>query len=139
MKATYTVRADNAKNYNGNKELVNSITASVLVDNELKSIVDARFYMGRSASSSVVYCSIWIHGGSIENRIYTSGAGSAGGGGYHKESAALAQAIESANINLIGDNNKDADIGGRGEQIMSEAVTAIVKMIYPRHKVYLTR
>ena len=29
MKAKFTERADNAKNYNGNKELVNSITASV--------------------------------------------------------------------------------------------------------------
>jgi hypothetical protein len=147
MKAKFTERADNAKNYNGNKELVNSITASVLVAGQLKSIVDARFYMGRSSSSSVVYCSMWVHATNKEKSIYTSGTGSAGGGGYHKESQALANAIDSANIGLYGrpyahetgNPNKIAHIGGCGEESMKTAITAIVKILFPRHKVYLTR
>ena len=83
--------------------------------------------MGRSNSASVVYCSIWVHShvpqdSGLKNG-YWSGRGTAGGGGYHKESAALAGAIESAGITLEG------NIGGCGEGSMRHALTAIARSL----------
>lgn len=100
---------------------------------ELREIVTARFYMGRSASASVMYCCLWVHG----KDVCTSGKGSAGGYGYHKGSAALAEAITSAGIELYGDqygrdktrtrNKQPAHIGGCGQSAMDDALVAIAK------------
>lgn len=78
-----------------NKETVNTLNVVAFVKGEIKTIITARFYMGRSASSQTVFCCLWV------NNI-CSGRGQAGGWGYHKESAALASAITSAGIELFG-------------------------------------
>lgn len=78
-----------------NKETTNTLTVCAVVKGEIKEVITARFYMGRSASASVVYCCLWI------NNV-ASGKGNAGGYGYHKESAALQYAITSAGIELYG-------------------------------------
>ena len=52
----------------------------------------------RSSAASVVYASIWVHG----KAVYCAGYGSAGGYGYHKESAAFQDAISNAGIKLYG-------------------------------------
>ena len=75
----------------------------------------ARCYMGRPASASTVYASIWIQ----SSGIYTSGKGKAGGYGYHKESAAIGDAIKSAGIEL------SKDIEGLGDGAIEEALKAI--------------
>lgn len=80
--------------------------------------VRVRVYAGRSASASNVYASIWAGA--------TGGHGRAGGYGYHKASAALQAAIDSAGIRL------SSPIDGCGEGSMREAVRAIAAALgYP--------
>jgi len=52
---------------------------------------------------------------------YFTGSGFASGCGYDKESAAMADAVESAGITL------DEDISGRGNPPLREALEAIAK------------
>ena len=87
-------------------------------DEGFRTVVDARFYMGRSGSASTVYCSIWVH--TKDGKGY-SGHGKAGGYGYHKQSAALADAIRSAGIKLAGDPS------GCGDSAMRHAMEAIAR------------
>jgi hypothetical protein len=103
MKAKFSKPQNNAVNHSGKKELIDSINIIGKLNGQLRTIVTARFYMGKSASASVVYCSLWVNAG--ENS--TSGKGSAGGYGYHKESQALQYAIESAGISLWGSAYSD--------------------------------
>jgi hypothetical protein len=107
----------NARNLGGKKETISAYTVvAVNATGEIDSVVEARFYMSRSADgASPVYCSVWISGPECS----TSGCGSALGCGYHKESAALQSALESAGITL------SQPIDGRGSQAMSEALLAI--------------
>lgn len=79
--------------------------------------ITARLFMGRSASSSVVYASIWCH---HHNASY-NGHGNAGGYGYHKGSAAMADAIRSAGIELNG------SISGVGDTAIEYALSAIAR------------
>ena len=78
-----------------NKETVNTLRVMTVKKGEISEVITARFYMGRSANASVVYCCLWVSG-------VCSGYGTAGGWGYHKESAALGAAIRSAGIELYG-------------------------------------
>lgn len=128
MKATCTEPTHNATWYPG-KELVNSWTASVISKGNIVSPVRAICCMGKSANSSVVYASIWIHGKKIE----TSGKGNVGGYGYHKESAAIQEALDSAGVKL------SEDIDGRGDAAIRHALEACVRMAGYRGKVAVTR
>jgi hypothetical protein len=134
MIANILENVSNARNYGGVKETTS--TMQVIARNKqgaLSSIVEARFYMGRSTNSSIVYCSLWVHCGDV----YTTGTGKAGGGGYHKESAALGAAIRDANIKLFGspysnpeggeDLEKPAFIAGCGSDSMRKALVAIAE------------
>jgi hypothetical protein len=118
MKAKSIVpNSSEARNMGNEKEVINRLRV-VWFNREEKRIetaVDARLYMGRSSSASTVYCSIWIHG----TDQHWSGRGSAGGYGYHKASAALDGAIQSAGWEL------DTDIAGSGDSAMTEALLAI--------------
>lgn len=106
MLAKFTTRHENARNMTGEKETVSRI---VLIDKKTeREIVDCRIYMSASRNASTVYASIWVQG--IKTGKHpadwpygeTSGRGSAGGGGYHKQSAAVGDAIRSAGIELYG-------------------------------------
>lgn len=138
MKAQFTnPEARNARNMANDKETVDRL--QVVARNargELQVIADARFYMGRSRSASTVYCSLWVwnHGANVD----ISGHGRAGGYGYHKRSAALQSAINSAEIKLWGspydseDENtggtpERASIGGCGDSAMRSALLAIAR------------
>lgn len=81
-------------------------------------VVDARFYMGRSASASVVRCVVYIN---TRDGRYYSGRGSAGGGGYHKESAALDDALASAGVKMA------SRFGGAGDAAMDHALRAVAR------------
>mgnify|MGYP003681479988 CR=1 FL=1 len=87
------------------------------------SICIFRFYWG----SSVCHCTAWFHG----KKHHGSGYGSAGGGGYCKESAAMNEAIENAGIKL------DKHFGGMGDIAMREAVIAIGKKLSGKRKLIL--
>ena len=115
MKATFKETKNNAINYGVKKELVSTWNVIVNSNDGLKNIITARCYMGRSASASTMYASIWIY----DEKHHTSGSGKAGGYGYHKQSAAISDAIESAGIEL------NEDISGRGDSAIKEALEAI--------------
>lgn len=133
MKAIITEERSNARNLAGNKEIVKTKQAVVYSKGELKTPVDVRWYMGRSSNASVVYCSLWIH-----DKKHTSGYGIAGGYGYHKESAAMQEALASAGIKLYGSAyntgekenfKKECYIDGVGDTAEDNAIKAIVKAL----------
>lgn len=106
LRAKFTDRADNAVNRSGEKALISSY--SIIDKKTEREIVDCRLYMSNGRNASTVYASIWVNDIKEAKRpggwAYgsTSGSGSAGGYGYHKESAAVAAAIEDAGIELYG-------------------------------------
>ena len=116
MKATIGKQVSNAINYGDKKELIK--TFNVVTDG-LKEVITVRCYMGRSANASTVYASVWIN----TSEVHTSGKGKAGGYGYHKASAAIAAAIESAGITL------DQSIDGVGDAAIEEALKAIASAL----------
>ena len=134
MKATLTKTATNARNMEPEKECVNTlrvVSRIIGTSKGLQTVCEARFYMARrSDGASPVYCSLWVSGAQ-----WTSGHGRASGYGYHKESAALQAAIDSAGIKLTGDNYRElpsdatsdamARINGCGDSAMRAAMRAI--------------
>lgn len=106
----------NARNLNGDKELVRSLKYLATNDaGEIVDVVEVRWWMGRSRNASMVHCSIWVRVG----HEHRSGYGTAGGWGYCKESASLDGAITSAGIKL------EAHINGCGDAAILHAVRAI--------------
>lgn len=106
LKAVLTEERNNAKNYGGDKEKVSQYL--ILDKKTERAVVDCRVYMGRSASASTVYASVWIHAREDKKPAGwqyagTSGTGNASGYGYHKESAAIAHALDSAGVQLFGE------------------------------------
>lgn len=79
--------------------------------------------------ATVAYCCIWIHGPDAHG----SGAGKAGGGGYHKESAALSEALRDAGIVL------SESISGRGDSAMEDALAAVARAVTGKRKFYKVR
>lgn len=142
MRATFTKERENAFNYGGKKPLT---SRRILIDKKTEhEIVDCRTY----GAGSTVYCSIWVRGVKDNKKpvdwVYnnTSGRGRAGGYGYHKESAAVGDAIRSAGVLLTGSpyglpSNSDtpaqtrallkkpAHIGGCGDEAIRCALLAI--------------
>jgi hypothetical protein len=110
--------AENGKNHGNKKELVSAYSIVGIRNGQLKELVTCRAYMGRSRSASTVYASVWIK----MPDGFASGHGDAGGYGYHKESAAIAYAIQSAGIDL------SEDIAGRGDSAIREALLALGKL-----------
>ena len=87
----------NGTNLSGQKEMVSAMSAVALIDGKMREVVVARWYKARkSAVASPVYASIWTYGAGFD----ISGHGRATGYGYHKASAALSAAIDSAGIVL---------------------------------------
>lgn len=81
-----------------------------LIDmDEGKEAVCVRWYGAGETS----YCCVWANGHNAR------GAGKAGGGGYHKASASMAQAMNDAGFRF------DQDFDGRGDSAMDEALLAI--------------
>lgn len=145
-----------------NKETINAWVALANTKDGIKELVTVRWYMGRAASASVVYCCIWVHGKSF----WMSGKGSAGGCGYHKSSAALQDAIISAGIKLVGspyqgasatyeqsdrqedgsykrvlhkqDFKKECHIGGCGDTASEDAIKAICEALGYK-KIYICK
>lgn len=90
---------------------------------ELREIADLRIY----GTQAMNYCCLWVH--DRKNGIYASGSGSAGGYGYHRPSAAAAEAIEKAGIEL------SQEIDGRGDSAIEQALNALAKHL--NYKTYL--
>lgn len=77
-----------------------------------REIVCARFYR----PNETVYCVVWIFSDKPAR-----GCGKAGGGGHHKRSAALAEALSRAGVTLSG------PINGCGDSAMDEALLALAR------------
>lgn len=138
MKAVFTKKCDNAINQGGKME---TISQFILIDKKTeREVIVARTYMGRGRSASQVKASIWVDLSSKKKPDgweygHTSGAGSAGGFGYDKASTAIADAIESAGIELYGtaylrhgekvDFKKRVYFGGVGVTATRSALLAI--------------
>jgi hypothetical protein len=141
MKAKFADRKGQAKRYDG-KETIESLQLVATRKGEILTPVRAEWYMGRSSSASVVYCNVWINHGDFN----VSGTGSAVGGGYHKKSAAFAEALASAGVELYGSPYSEAGkteahgagtytshykpsqrchIGGCGDSAVNEAMKAV--------------
>lgn len=126
--AKFTTENSNAVNYDNKKEKVSQY---VIIDkNTERRIVDCRVYMGRSSNSSTVFCSLWVN--IKENKkpktwqyAGTSGTGSAGGYGYHKQSAAVQDALTSAGIELYNADKTRRYIDGVGDSAIREALLAV--------------
>lgn len=116
MKATITnPEIRNGVNYGDRKELIRAKSVIALQTNgQPCEIIAARWYMGRSAQSSVVYCTVWINGG-----LWVSGSGKAGGSGYCKRSAAFAHALDDAGVQLT------ENVAGVGNSAVENACKAI--------------
>lgn len=137
IRAAFTAEVTNAKTPD-NKQLV---TAWKLCDKKSeKVVVDCRTYIGTSRNASTVTACLWvdINGNKKPDGFeygYVSGTGSAGGYGYCKESSAVQDAIDSAQIGLFGtayrgqsekvDFKKKARIGGVGLDAVEQALLAI--------------
>jgi len=124
MKAKLGYEAANAR-YPLDKETTAIRNVAVIHKGDIKVPVTVKWFMGRSRDASVVQCCVWVNGAGV----YTSGLGSAGGYGYHKESAAFADALRSANIAV------DEGLSGRGDRAIEDALVAIVRALGYRGKV----
>ena len=132
IKAKIVKPAENGLNLGGSKETITTISLLVKAGKEWREVIDARIYMGRSRSASVVYASIWAFG---NGKASISGTGKAGGYGYHKESAALDSAINNAGVELYGDPyarekpdfKKRCHFGGTGDHAYKNILMAIAK------------
>lgn len=125
-------RVSNAVNMCGEKETVATYNLVTVHKSKPVDAVCVRVYMGRSRNASAVYASIWVKCADGE---WTSGRGSAGGYGYHKESQAIANALANAGIELFGDpymrdesRNKDRlFFGGTGSSGYETIFSAVAK------------
>ena len=122
----YNEAESRGRNYGGDKEMTGACSVITLgpagiFAGAMRETVVARIYRGRSAGASRVYATIWIRSG----ERYISGTGWAGGGGYHKASAALDEAIRACGITL------SESIDGRGDDGMRDACRAIALAARP--------
>ena len=110
----------NGKNLSPQKELVSAMSAVAAVNGKMREVVIARWYKARkSDGASPVYASIWTYGAGFD----ISGHGRATGYGYHKASAALSTALDSAGIVL------SERISGVGDGATRSALEAIARAI----------
>lgn len=126
---------ENGRNRSDGKELTSYWKVIAYSKGEFHQPIDCRCWMGRSNQASIVYCSIWIH--DDKRGHWYAGNGSADGYGYHKESAAIGDAISSASVKLYGspypgddgEETKIASIHGCGEESIRAALHAITKSL----------
>ena len=125
MRFTFEKLNSNAINMGDKKETVTAFNLIAFKDSKFINLATVRWYMGRSASSTLINCSAWFHSYLMENShgqwTDCSGTGKAGGGGYCKKSAAFSDAMLSAGIRC------DQDISGRGMSVVEEALLALAK------------
>ncbi len=96
------------------------MSAVAVINGKMREVVIARWYKARkSYGASPVYASIWAYGAGFD----ISGHGRATGCGYHKASAALSTALDSAGI------VRSEPIAGVGDGASQRALEAIARAI----------
>lgn len=104
--------------------------AIMIKEGKVEDLVDLRI----SSTSSAAYAVVWLYspkvkdkeGHTVKPSFWNSGSGRAGGYGYHRPSAAAAEALSRAGVKL------SEDIGGRGDQAIRDAVEAAGKALAPK-------
>jgi hypothetical protein len=86
-----------------------------IIDGMIKCKFTVRYY----ATQSTHYCCIWL---SLPDSVWIHGSGKAGGYGYHRESAALADALRNCGIEF-------SNLSGTGQG--EEALNMLFKHFYP--------
>ena len=112
--------SNQALNARDKQALIHQYTVLGIVDNEIRSLVEARIYMSASRSAERMTAILWVHG-----KNYASGSGWVGGYGYHKPSAAVEKSIEAA-----GFINSES-ISGRGESALVDGLKAVALAARP--------
>lgn len=101
------------------KHFYEQFTAVCFKDSRAYDAVICRLYGTESRS----YCCLWVQGNcsweGCGGDYWRNGSGHAGGYGYHRASASVAEAIANAGITL------SEEISGRGDYAIEEAVKAI--------------
>lgn len=97
---------------------------SVIDNKTKKELITVRYY----ATSTRVYCCVWIF--LTEQNIYLHAGGYAGGYGYHKQSAALEDALHKLGFVFA------AGFGGCGDSAEIHALEAILKHFKVRKSSY---
>ena len=127
------------------KETVQTIEVMVRTRSGMENPVSVKVQMGRSRNASKVYASIWISG----REVSRSGAGSAGGYGYCKTSAAICDALGSAGVQLVSTKSNTypdrptrkrgerLHFGGCGMQAVRDALSAIVRSMGYRGEIMI--
>jgi hypothetical protein len=128
MQVKFTEAQSNGKNRD-DKEVIKAWNLIGFKKGEFKELATIRWYMGRSSSASVIYCSIWVYPHDWLHES-TAGNGQAGGGGYCKQSAAFEYAINSAGL------YSSEPISGRGLSVVEDFLKALaVKLGYKNHTI----
>ena len=125
MQATFTKSdfyniKESAFKARDNQALLHQYSVLAETENGIRELVIARLYASRRRGANRVTCILWTNGGHNANA-----SGWASGYGYHKGSAALADAISNAGIKLT------ENISGCGERAMHEALLAIARADCP--------
>lgn len=145
---------ENGRNHSGQKEEIQTYKLLAIKKGDIREIVTCRLWMSRSSNAHTVYGSIWVD--DRANHRYYAGHGTAGGYGYHKQSAAVGSAISNAGIELYGDcytgpgekprgDQKEnfkhrAHINGCGDKAAEDAILSIgIALGYTRKQLYLVR
>lgn len=95
------------------------------------------YFNSKGSGMQPVRACVWIQSPRGSGVEWLSGSGSAGGCGYHKESAAIADAVEAAGVQLFGnpyrfsdqrvDLKKPFHFGGTGASAYREIFEAIAR------------
>lgn len=111
------------RNHRKENHFMEQYTALILTKEGMREAVTLRVY----GTQAMNYVCLWFNNGDQ----WASGTGSAGGYGYHRPSAAAAEALKKAGVEL------SERIHGQGDEVIREAVKALAKKLYPRRKVYI--
>ncbi len=109
------------------KRTVNMFMLTVDLGEHTAMALSAHWMMGARRNATRVYCDIKVR---MPGGGYRYGAGFVDGSGYHKESAALQEALDNAGVQLF-DGSDRIDVGGTGERAMLEALRHIARLLYP--------
>lgn len=134
MKATLKIENVNGiRTSHREAECKNGVTtgykAIAIIGGEAVTLADMRIAITKSGTP---YACFWAHkpaekdeaGKYITDGMWSNGSGTAGGGGYHKASAAAGVAIRNAGFSL------SESIDGCGDSAIREAVKAVGECLY---------
>lgn len=115
------------------KERIESRELIAFKDSEFKSLITARWYMGKSNTASKVYCALWVKIPNADwGSDFANGVGDAGGYGYCKQSSAYSAALSKAGIKC------SEGISGRGMSTVEDSMMALAKSLGYDHA-YISR